>query len=117
MLVDQNRLHTSKAVSESPATRVCYTHSVRRIPTQAWLLALLSGVLQVLIFPSPSLYFLSWVALAPLLLAILRNESGNGDVLDASGESVNSITTGQAFWLGYACGIVWYLGNCYWISN
>jgi apolipoprotein N-acyltransferase len=90
---------------------------VRRIPTQAWLLALLSGVLQVLIFPSPSLYFLSWVALAPLLLAILRNESGNGEVLDASGESVSAISTVQAFWLGYACGVIWYLGSCYWIFN
>ncbi len=25
--------------------------------------------------------------------------------------------SGQAFWLGYACGIVWYLGSCYWIYN
>src|SRR6266487_1312989 len=37
---------------------LCYTHSVRRIPSQAWLLAILSGILQVLIFPSPSLFFL-----------------------------------------------------------
>ena len=90
---------------------------MRRIPTQAWLLALLSGVFQVLIFPSPSLYFLSWVALAPLLLAILRNESGNGEVLDAAGESLSALSTGQAFWLGYACGVIWYLGSCYWIFN
>jgi apolipoprotein N-acyltransferase len=90
---------------------------VRRIPSQAWLLAIVSGILQVLIFPSPSLYFLGWVALAPLLVAILRNGSANGDVLDASGESVSAITTGQAFWLGYVCGIFWYLGSCYWIYS
>src|SRR4051812_36257468 len=96
---------------------VCYTHSVRRIPIQAWMLAVLSGVLQVLIFPSPSLSFLAWVALAPLLVAILKNGSVGGEVLDASGQSLSLITPGQAFWLGYACGIVWYLGNCYWIYN
>src|SRR3954469_23985111 len=99
------------------ALLVCYTHSASRIPTQAWLLAVLSGVLQILIFPSPSLSFLAWVALAPLLVAILRNGSVDGEGLDASGESLSLITPGQAFWLGYACGTVWYLGNCYWIYN
>jgi apolipoprotein N-acyltransferase len=97
--------------------RVCYTHSVRRIPSQAWLLAIFSGVLQVLIFPSPSFAFLAWIALAPLLVAILRNGSVNAEVLDAAGESLSTITTAQAFWLGYVCGIVWYLGSCYWIYN
>lgn len=81
------------------------------------MLAVLSGVLQVLIFPTPSLAFLAWIALAPLLVAILRNGSADGEVLDASGQSLNLITAGQAFWLGYVCGIVWYLGSCYWIYN
>ncbi|MFL6301483.1 MAG: apolipoprotein N-acyltransferase [Terriglobales bacterium] len=90
---------------------------MRRIPSQAWLLAILSGILQVLIFPSPSFAFLAWVALAPLLIAILRNGSVNGEVLSASGESVSAITGFQAFWLGYVCGIVWYLGSCYWMYN
>jgi apolipoprotein N-acyltransferase len=90
---------------------------VRRIPSQAWLLAILSGILQVLIFPSPSLPFLAWVALAPLLVAILRNGAMNSEVLDASGENLSAITTGQAFWLGYVCGFLWYLGSCYWIYN
>src|SRR5437899_2824752 len=90
--------------------RVCYTQSVRRIPLQTWTLAVLSGVLQVLIFPTPSLAFLAWIALAPLLVAILRNGSVDGELLDASGQSMSLITAGQAFWLGYACGIVWYLG-------
>jgi apolipoprotein N-acyltransferase len=95
----------------------CYTHSVRRIPAQAWMMAILSGVLQVLIFPSPSLSFLAWLALAPLLVAILRNSSVDGELLDESGQSLTAISPGQAFWLGYVCGIVWYLGNCYWIYN
>jgi len=95
----------------------CYTHSVRRIPVQAWVLAVVSGVLQVLIFPAPSLAFLAWVALAPLLVAILRNSSVNGELLDESGKSLAAISFGQAFWLGYLCGVLWYLGNCYWIYN
>jgi len=81
------------------------------------MLALLSGVLQVLIFPSPSLPFLAWIAVAPLLFAILKNGSINGEVLDASGQSLSLITIGQAFWLGYASGLLWYLGTCYWIFN
>jgi len=81
------------------------------------MLAVLSGVLQVLIFPTPALAFLAWIALAPLLVAILRNGSVDGEVLDASGQSLSLITAGQAFWLGYVCGIVWYLGSCYWIYN
>src|SRR5437588_11938434 len=81
------------------------------------MLAVLSGIVQVLIFPTPSLALLAWVALAPLLFAILKNGSVDGEVLDASGQSLSVITTGQAFWLGYLCGIVWYLGSCYWIYN
>ena len=45
---------------------------MRRIRPKAWIFACLSGVLQVLIFPKPALYFLSWVALAPLIYAILQ---------------------------------------------
>jgi apolipoprotein N-acyltransferase len=26
-------------------------------------------------------------------------------------------TAWQGFWLGYLCGIVWYLGSCYWVYN
>ena len=90
---------------------------MRRIPSTAWVLAVLSGVLQILIFPTPSLAFLAWIALAPLLLAILKNGSVDGELLDAAGRSLSVISYGQAFWLGYACGIVWYLGTCYWIFN
>ncbi len=43
-----------------------------RIRRNAWMLAAASGVLQVLIFPEPALYVLSWVALAPLIYAILQ---------------------------------------------
>jgi len=42
------------------------------IERRAWLLAILSAILQVLIFPLPNLYVLSWIAVAPLLIALLR---------------------------------------------
>ena len=45
---------------------------MREIYRGAWLLAILSGILQVLIFPLPDVYPLCWVATAPLLLALLR---------------------------------------------
>ena len=43
-----------------------------RIERSAWLLAILSAILQVVIFPLPNLYWLTWIAVAPLLVAILR---------------------------------------------
>ena len=45
---------------------------MRRIRPRAWIFACLSGVLQVLIFPNFSIYLLGWVALAPLIYAILK---------------------------------------------
>ncbi|MGH9670156.1 MAG: apolipoprotein N-acyltransferase, partial [Terriglobales bacterium] len=79
---------------------------MRGIPRSAWLLAALSGVLQALCFPSPSISALSWVALAPLLAALVRaNEKGSAR------------TPGQAFLLGYLSGVVWYAASCYWIYH
>src|SRR5262250_238302 len=43
----------------------------RRIQPRAWLLVVASGILQVLVFPSFSLFFLCWIALTPLMCAIL----------------------------------------------
>jgi apolipoprotein N-acyltransferase len=85
----------------------------RRIRPRAWLLALLSGGLQVLIFPAASLSFLSWVALAPLLLAILDSYRPEHTV--AAVHEPRPASPGHAFLLAYANGIVWYAGCCYWI--
>ena len=54
--------------------RLCpLLHSLsEKIRPKAWIFACLSGVLQVLIFPNPAMYLLSWVALAPLIYAILK---------------------------------------------
>jgi apolipoprotein N-acyltransferase len=49
---------------------------------------------------------LSWVALAPLLVALVR----------ANGEgSAPSLKAGFA--LGYLSGVVWYAGSCYWVYH
>ncbi|HEX6803261.1 MAG TPA: apolipoprotein N-acyltransferase, partial [Terriglobales bacterium] len=86
------------------------------IDKRAWLLTILSAILQVLIFPLPNLYLLSWIAVAPLLVALLRTRrpetlqfEGNVRLLPA--------TPRQGFVLGYLCGILWYAGNCYWVFN
>lgn len=89
---------------------------VRQIHSSAWLLITLSAVLQVLIFPLPGLYVLSWFALAPLLVAVLRaRPAGELEVEDSP--RLRAATPGQAFLLGYACGILWFAGTCYWIYD
>jgi apolipoprotein N-acyltransferase len=70
-------------------------------PAVAWLLAIASGVLQILVFPRPSLCFLCWVALTPLLLAILWQRD----------------SLRKSFLLGYVSGIIWYAGSCYWVYH
>lgn len=87
-----------------------------RIHKSAWGLALLSALLQILIFPLPRLYFLGWIALAPLLVALLRAQAPQALQLDA-GQKLEPASPGQGFLLGYACGIVWYLGTCYWVFD
>ena len=87
-----------------------------RIHNSAWLLVLLSAVLQILIFPLPDLYFLDWAAVAPLLIALLR--AREPDTLQLlAGVKLLPARPGQAFLLAYACGILWYAGTCYWIFN
>ncbi len=82
---------------------------MRLIPLRLWLLAVLSGILQVLPFPiaGPTPLWRTafcWVALLPLLWALL-GDSTTGKTL----------TLKQGAALGYVAGFVWYLGNCYWI--
>ncbi len=72
-------------------------------------MAVLSGILQVLPFPiaGPTPLWRTafcWIALLPLLWALL-----------GSGRTGKPLTLRQGTALGYVCGFVWYLGNCYWI--
>jgi apolipoprotein N-acyltransferase len=89
---------------------------VRQIHSSAWLLVGLSVILQVLIFPLPGIYILSWFALAPLIVALLRARPA-GELEIAGSVRLQPATPGQAFLLSYSCGILWYAGTCYWIYD
>ena len=83
--------------------------AMRLIPPRLWAMAVLSGILQVLPFPiaGPTPLWRTafcWIALLPLLWALL-----------GSGRTGRPLTLRQGAALGYVCGFVWYLGNCYWI--
>ncbi len=91
---------------------------MRRIRRNAWILACTSGVLQVLCFPKPSLYFLCWFALAPLVYAILQcREQDALLALADDGKYFAPAGAWQGFLLGYVSGVIWYLGSCYWVFN
>ena len=87
-----------------------------QIHKSAWLLVLLSAVLQILIFPLPNLYLLCWVAVTPLLIALLRSRQPHTLQLRA-GIKLLPASPLQAFLMAYACGILWYAGTCYWIFS
>ena len=89
-----------------------------RIHRNAWLLAILSGGLQILIFPLPNLYFLCWIAVAPLVAGVLRARKANTLQLnDSPGVRLVPANFGQGFLLGYMSGVIWYAGTCYWIRD
>ena len=91
---------------------------MRQIHRDAWLLAILSGVLQILAFPLPDLYPLSWVAVAPLLVAILRAREPEDIHLPAAlAQKFFPAKAWQGFLLGYLSGIIWYAGTCYWVYH
>ena len=77
---------------------------------------LLSAILQVIIFPLPGVYVLSWFALTPLILALLRTRPA-GELEVSGSVRLRPASPGQAFLLGYVCGIIWYAGTCYWIYD
>jgi apolipoprotein N-acyltransferase len=89
---------------------------VRRIPSSAWRLVLLSAGLQIVIFPLPNLYWLSWIAVAPLIVAIMRARAPETLQLDGQARLLPA-TPWQGFVLGYVCGILWLAGTCYWIFD
>lgn len=64
----------------------------------AILLSLLSGILLTVGFPTFSFYYLSWVALVPLFMALQGK------------------TAKQAIGLGFLCGLTHYVTTLYWIQ-
>ncbi len=89
---------------------------MRQIHPTAWLLAIVSAILQIIIFPLPGFYILSWFALTPLLVALLRTRPA-GELEVAGSIRLQPATPWQGFLLGYLGGIVWYAGTCYWIYD
>ena len=89
---------------------------MRRISPNAWRLLIISAALQIVIFPLLNLYVLSWIAVAPLLVAILQARSTETLQLDGQ-ERLLPATPWQGFLLGYVCGILWFAGTCYWIFD
>ncbi|MDE1162469.1 MAG: apolipoprotein N-acyltransferase [Acidobacteriaceae bacterium] len=82
---------------------------MKKVSAKLWMLAALSAFLQWLPFPIAGPVPLwrrlfCWFCLVPLLLAVLGE--------DAEGKPLGAKRAGL---LGYLCGVLWYLGNCYWI--
>ncbi len=95
---------------------LCYTPGVRQVRNRAWIAAAVSGGLQVLIFPTPNLYFLCWIAYTPLLLAILcAREPEMLQLPESLASQYEPASVGQAFLLGWLPGVIWLGGTCYWI--
>jgi apolipoprotein N-acyltransferase len=77
-----------------------------------------SGVLQVLIFPSFSLYFLSWIALAPLMVAVLSgHEPDTVTLLDPRGRDLSATSVLEGFVLGFVAGFIFYAGTVFWLYH
>jgi apolipoprotein N-acyltransferase len=89
---------------------------VRQIHFSAWLLVIVSSLLQVLIFPLAGLYIFSWVAFAPMIVALLRARPAGALEIDGS-VNLEPAKPMQAFLLSYVSGILWYAGTCYWIYD
>jgi len=76
---------------------------------------LFSGILQVLVFPTPALYFLCWIALTPLIVALVGAPSGQ--LYDVRGRELPTTTLGQGLLLAWVNGIIFYAGTCFWIFH
>ena len=89
---------------------------MRKIHRRAWGQALLSAALLVVIFPLPGLSWLAWIAIAPLLVAVLRARPAGVLQVDAK-QRLTAATALQAFLLSYVCGILWVGGTHYWVFD
>ncbi len=91
-----------------------------KIHRSAWGLTLLSAVLQIVIFPLPNFYWFSWIAVAPLIVGLLRARSRETLQLQLETDNASRLLPAspwQGFLLGYVCGMVWFAGTCYWIFD
>jgi apolipoprotein N-acyltransferase len=82
-----------------------------RTSWKPWTAAVLSAGLLELPFPlagpmPPWRSIFAWFGLAPLLWALLSNPEAN-----------KRHPLRHGFLIGYLCGFLWYMGNCYWIRD
>jgi len=80
------------------------------------MLVLLSAALQVMSFPLPGVYVLSWISIAPLLVALFHAKNPETLQLDESRKLLPA-RPWQGFLLAYTCGVLWYMGTCYWVFD
>jgi len=102
---EQNELRDAQGIAPL-ATAKSEKERARWLP---WVLAIVSGALQIFIFPLPNWTFLCWIALAPLLIALIK--AGH----ELEGHRWPAWKRG--FLLGFVSGIVYYAGSCYWIGE
>src|SRR6202789_2835108 len=117
-IVGRERDEQETLSSSAKAILLCWL--VRRISSSAWILVILSAVLQVVLFTLPNLYCFSWIAVTPRLVAILRARAPETETLQLQLDGQMRLlpaTPLQGFILGYLCGILWFAGTCYWIFD
>jgi apolipoprotein N-acyltransferase len=113
-----------------------YTRPSMQSFWKPWAAVGLSAVLLELPFPiagpmAPWRSVFAWFGLVPLLWALLAISKSEGSKSDDH-ESEDSESEGiesegsefggrhplrRAFFVSYFCGVLWYVGNCYWIRN
>jgi len=103
---EKNEIKTDPVTPVGEMQNIGAQSSRRWLP---WLLAVISGVLQILIFPLPNLAFLCWIALAPLLFALIRGGMNLG------GRGWPAFKHG--FLLGLVSGVIYYAVSCYWMGE
>jgi apolipoprotein N-acyltransferase len=86
------------------------------IERRAWILVITSAILQVLIFPLPNLYPLSWMAVSPMLVSLLNARRSRTLQFEGSVRLLPARPL-QGFFLGYVCGFLSYGGSCYWVYS
>lgn len=80
-------------------TRVLRLQDAQPPPVRNLSLAVLTGALMALAFPGWEAWILAWVALAPLLAAVVRERSA-----------------ARAFGFGWLAGSVFFYASCWWIT-
>jgi apolipoprotein N-acyltransferase len=97
---------------------------MRSISLRLWLLAIVSAILQAVPFPMAGPVPVwrrgfCWIALVPLIVALLAKLKQRR-IRGVRGTAAKRrpripLRPAQTALLGYCCGVLWYLANCYWI--